>query len=307
MAKVSEQNGFEVYTISSQDGSTHASFVPARGGAGSSIIVPSKDGPRELLFLHDWFWDHSNQHIPGGWPFLFPVCARIERDGKKGDYLYDGRVYNLPSHGFGPKKEWDVVEHANDSVTLQLKEDEETLKEYPFQFTVTLKYRVEPSRLVCEQTYHNTGGMPMPYYAGFHPYFLTPSPEVGKEETMLDYSPKRRFVYNDRLTDLVNTREVPDLPTAVTNEDINENLTQVGKDKETRLILPDGLTIHMAAEGVEDPDLFPYVQLYTMPEKPFFCIEPWMGYPNAINAVKGARWLEPGRAEHGLLCLWTTS
>ena len=63
----------------------------------------------------------------------------------------------------------------------------------------------------------------------------------------------------------------------------------------------------MAAEGVEDPNLFPYVQLYTMTEKPFFCVEPWMAAPNSLNTAKGCRWLEPGAVEHGVLRLWVTN
>ena len=70
--------------------------------------------------------------------------------------------------------------------------------------------------------------------------------------------------------------------------------------------MPDGTTIHMIAEGVEDKDMFPYVQLYTVEDQPFFCVEPWMGFPNALNTVAGSRWLEPGRSEKGVLKIWTT-
>ena len=87
---------------------------------------------------------------------------------------------------------------------------------------------------------------------------------------------------------------------------INERITRVGEDREAKLRLPDGLTIHLAAEGVEDSDLFPYIQLYTMADKPFFCVEPWMAFPNALNTVAGARWLKPGQSERGMLRVWIT-
>ena len=48
-------NTLESMTIISTDGSTQATFVPARGGTISSIIMPGKRGPRELLYLHDFF------------------------------------------------------------------------------------------------------------------------------------------------------------------------------------------------------------------------------------------------------------
>ena len=59
----------------------------------------------------------------------------------------------------------------------------------------------------------------------------------------------------------------------------------------------------MNAGGIDDPSFFSYVQLYTIPEQPFFCVEPWMSFPNAMNTVSGVRWLQPGQTECGILTL----
>lgn len=306
MAERTTQHGHEVLTIASADGSTRASFVPEKGGMGSSIVMPGRDGPRELLFLHDFFWDRQTDKIPGGWPFLFPNCGRLERGGEAGTYLYDGHLYRLPSHGFGPRAAWEVAAEAQDSLTLRLVDTEATRAVYPFEFEILLKYRVAKCVLVCEQTYTNRGQVAMPYYAGFHPYLRTPAPGAGKERVMLDFAPARAFAYNERLTDLARETAVPQVPAPIVHPTVNERIARVASNKEARLILPDGLTVHLAAVGVEDDDLFPYVQLYTMPDKPFFCIEPWMAFPNALNTVAGARWLRPGQSEHGILRLWVT-
>ncbi|WP_304985964.1 hypothetical protein [Coxiella-like endosymbiont] len=37
---------------------------------------------------------------PGGWPFCFPVCARLKRQWKEGVYLFDGTLYQLKIDGF---------------------------------------------------------------------------------------------------------------------------------------------------------------------------------------------------------------
>ena len=148
----------------------------------------------------------------------------------------------------------------------------------------------------------------MPYYAGFHPYFRTPAPGEGKEKVLLDYKPVRAFRYNERFTDLAEPVPPPAVPVGVHSEAVLEQrLTRVGDDRELRVVIPGGPAIHMAAEGVEDPDLFPYIQLYTMADKPFFCVEPWMGFPNALNTVAGARWLKPGQSERGMLRVWVTT
>jgi galactose mutarotase-like enzyme len=291
-------------TITSADGSTQATFVPARGGAACSIIMPGKQGPRELLYLHDFFWDEKIDDLPGGWPFCFPVCARLTRQNKRGAYLYDGKIYEMKIHGFAWYEAWTVEKAGDDYLILVLRDNAHTRQGYPFSFELKLKYKVTRARLTCEQTYHNLSPKPMPYYAGFHPYFLTPPVDAGKEKVRLNYHPTRHLIYNSDLTDIAGEAALFNLPVSVTDTKINEQLTMVGEDKTIELQYPDGDKIHMVAEGVEDPNLFSYIQLYTMAKKPFICVEPWMAFPNAMNSVYGVRWLAPGDSEHGLLTLW---
>ncbi len=297
-------NGFETYTISSTDGSTQASFIPERGGILYSVVMPGQQGARELLFQDEQFWSRSQNSFMGGAPFCFPICGRLERQSHLNAYYYDGRIYELPIHGFAASKPWEVAKAGENHLALTLRDDEETRTVYPFHFTVELHYEVSAKRLFCRQTYTNHGEIPLPYYAGFHPYFLTPSPGQGKEHVILNYTPIRRFRYNQRLTDLVGEQPLFILPTAVSNAEINEQLTQLGEDKQIHLHYPGGDVINLFVEGVEDPDLFSYVQIYTEVDKSFICVEPWMAYPNALNSVAGARWLAPGQSEHGTLRLW---
>lgn len=306
MAEKNIQHGMTTYTITSKDGSSHMTFLPERGGLGSSLIMPTKNGAKELLFQHDFFWEDNWHDLPGGWPFLFPVCARLERNGQRGLYLYSGKQYSLKIHGFGWFMPWEVADESCDSITLCLKANKQTLLDYPFNFEVILRYHITHGSLSCHQTYINHGNHPMPYYAGFHPYLRTPLLNEGKENVMLDYHPIKRFSYNDTLTDVIGEQALFDLPINITNPKATEQLTLLGENKETRLHYPDHSTLHITAEGLEDPDLFPYLQLYTIKEKPFFCIEHWMSFPNALNTVQGVRWLPPGEQETGLLTLWLT-
>lgn len=300
-------NDFAVYTIVSPDGRTRASFVPEKGGVGSSLIMPWQNQDRELLYQHQHFWQRDNHDLPGGWPFIFPICARIERDSIFGNYLYDGELYNLPIHGFASSLPWQVVSNPQqpNRIVLTLKETTATLKCYPFNFNITLEYQVENNIFMCHQTYTNTGNKPLPYYAGFHPYFLTPLPQQGKDEVLLDYKPIRRFRYNERLTDLVGTQQLFPLPASIADPIINEQLVELSADKNITLNFPDGFKFTLRAEGVDDNNMFRYVQLYTQSTEPFICIEPWMSFPNALNSVAGVRWLQPGQSEHGYLQLST--
>ena len=301
------QHDLDVYTVSDDDGSVAVSVVPEMGAAVSSLVMPGLDGSSETMYLHPFFWDKDSERTRGGFPFIFPICARLERDGEAGMYLHDGRRYRMKSHGFSMRVPWRIAEQGESGLTVELLDTEATREQYPFSFRVTLKFSVGAGGLTIEQEYQNRGDKPMPYYAGFHPYFLTPGPGEGKEDVKVDYTAVRCLAYNEKLTDIIGDREIPDFPASAMDPGINEILTRVADEKETRLVLPSGMTIHMVAEGAEDPDLFPYVQLYTMPDKPFFCVEPWMSHPNSLNTLSGARWLEPGQSEHGLLKVWTSN
>lgn len=303
MSQISNFKGYKTYTLRSPDGRLQASFVPEKGGVGYSLLVQLPQGEKELLYLHDFFWEKAWLDLPGGWPFLFPVCARLERDGKQGCYLYDGNLYELPIHGFSWCLPWEVLGCDDQSLILCLKDNAQTRALYPFSFKVMLTYRLENDHLLCDQWYENTGEHPFPYYAGFHPYFLTPPFNKGKSQVILNYQPSRRFIYNDRMTDIVGESSVFKTPVSIMDPEINEQLTQLSEEKKIHLTYPGELELVLEARGVEEANLFPYVQLYTMPEKPFFCVEPWMGFPNALNTVSGVRWLKPGQGERGMLYL----
>ena len=303
---IEEKKGFKTYTIISQDQSSQMTFVPERGGMATSLVFPGVDGQaQEFLHCHDFVWDETIDDLPGGWPFVFPICARISRDGQPETYLYDGKLYQMKIHGFSWYLPWQVVETGQDNeIILVLTDTEQTREQYPFSFEVRLHYKISTGKLICEQSYKNTGDKPMPFAAGFHPYFKVPMP---KDKVMLDYQPTRRFRYNDTLTDLVGEQALFTTPVSIADPAINENLTQVGEDKLLKLNYPDGLSLQMQVTSQEDPDLFSYVQLYHIPNKPFFCVEPWMSFPNAMNTVAGMQWLQPGVVMSAELSLGLTA
>ncbi|MGD9153274.1 MAG: aldose epimerase [Gammaproteobacteria bacterium] len=287
MIKRSIINNFKVYTIISPDDQTKASFVPEKGGVGCSIIMPWQSKPRELLYLHDNFWENDKLDLAGGWPFLFPICGRLDASGG----------YNLPIHGFAPYMSWEVLSSSHLSqLSMQLTATKETLKIYSYKFKLQLTYKVENNKLICEQIYTNMSDEPMPYYAGFHPYFLTPD----KQNTILNFQPIKRLKYNEKLTEIIGEQKSLEFPTSIANPEINEQLHEIEENSLITLQYPDGFKLSMQA--FDENHLFRYLQLYTMKDKPFFCIEPWMSYPGALN-TNAARVLLPGCSETSKLVL----
>lgn len=304
MSDVAEKPLFKVYNLVSPSGESRADIVPELGGIVSSLTLPSPDGPRECLYQSDWFWDPASELTRGGIPLLFPICGRLLKDGEPGRYDVDGQPYTLPIHGFAMRRPWHVhSQDRPDLFRLSLTDSAETRAMYPFAFELTLIYHLTDNGFQIGLTVHNTGSRPMPYYAGFHPYFLTPPPGAGKENVLFDATPIKRHLYNADLTDLVGTGPVPALPTSITNPSLNELLIEVGDKGLSRILYPDGWELAMAATGKEDPTLFRYRQYYTLPDQPFFCDEPWMSHPGAMNRPGAARILQAGQAESGAISI----
>ena len=291
--------------IIASDQKTKAILVPELGGWVSSLELPFASGVREILFQHDYAWRPELKDLRGGLPFLFPVCARVSRNNQENIYLYDGKQYELWIHGFSAYEKWAVDQVTDNSIEMVLRDNENTLKRYPFRFEVRLKYEVQPGKLICYQTYQNNEPTrDMPYYAGFHPYFRVSGQcqceahcngNCVKEKTVVNFSAVRRLRYNETLTDIVGEQAILPMPSVITNPDINEQLSVLDKNKAATLTFSNGeaINIHIT----QNPDYFPYLQLYTIPEKPFFCVEHWMGFPNAMNTVSGVRWLKPNAVE----------
>lgn len=285
-----------IYTICSPDGMTEATISPELGGFVASLIFPFLSGRRETLFLHDNALDPGFIGLRGGVPFIFPICGRVTQGGREGVYVYDGKEYVLPIHGLSAYEKWEVLHHDKHSVELILKSNARTLSLYPFRFAVILKWRVENKKLMCHQQYRNLESEKvMPFYAGFHPYFLTPDVHAGKEKMMIDFKAVKRLKYNTTLTDVVGEQAMINTPISIMDPVVNEQLFLLGADTCARLSYPDGEALAMTASD----DLFSYLQLYHESDQPFFCVEHWMGFPNAMN-TGDVCWLNAGESKEAV-------
>lgn len=294
---VDKIHGFEAYTLKAADHKTQATLIPERGAWVSSLILPFKTQTREVLFQHDYAWDAQLNDLVGGIPFIFPVCARIGRNNQDGVYLYEGQQYHLKIHGFSWYMKWEVIQVEEDNIELCLRPNDETRERYPFEFEVRLHFKVLPGKLECHLTFKNSDSKMMPYYAGFHPYFLVKD----KANTVLHFNTSKRLKYNEAMTDIIGEEPALSLPTPVNNPVINEQLSMLNGSREATLTFPNDevLTLNIT----ENAEYYNFIQLYNIPEKPFFCVEHWMSFPNAINTMSGVRWLKPQQEERATYCV----
>lgn len=278
---------FEKITITAPNQQSHFVVVPALGGMGISLQLLHENKLRELLYLPDDFWQQQDKKWQGGWPFCFPICGR-------------NTCNTLPMHGFACDMPWQVQEQQHDAVTLVLQHTNETLAVYPYQFKLSLAYQIGNNYLSCTQTVTNLSDEPMPYYAGFHPYFLTPLAD--KAQTQVNFASNSRKKYNSDLTDIIGDLPALNLPKPITDPALNEQLSVLSPNH-TQLIFADSACIDMSVTGLSREHMYDYIQLYTQKNKPFFCIEPWMNYPNALNHKNDLIKLKPKSTEKAQLTI----
>lgn len=298
MAQANSHNGLRVFSLASADGLTRADIVPELGGTVSSLILPGPSGhPRECLHQEAWFWDPRTPETRGGIPLLFPICGRLLKDNLPGVYLHHGHPFVLPIHGFAMRLPWEIAEsNKPDRLSLRLTDSDLTRKMYPFSFKLELHFCVSDTRFSCRLTVHNTGDAPMPYYAGFHPYFATPPAHAGKAQTILEAYPCSQLLYNATKTNVIGFSPPPAFPMSIENDAFKGLLLDVRDREETRLTFSDGFCIRQTASS-----LFRYRQFYTLPNAPFFCDEPWMAPAGTMNSSAPAHHLSPGQSESGTL------
>ena len=217
---------------------------------------------------------------------LFPVCGRLW----EGKHLYDGKAYEMGSHGFARGKEWEVIHQKPTALTLQLKPDGETLAQYPFRFILEMTYTLTEDSLAVTTIVRNEDDKVMPFAVGGHPGFNVPLAEGTEYEDYrlvfdepcqpLKFICDENCFYLDKMTlfPLVGDRVLPLQHNLFDNDAIFLENAAPGvtlrSDKTER-------SVHLAF-----PDS-PYLGIWHTPksEAPFVCIEPWVAAPARAGVV----------------------
>jgi galactose mutarotase-like enzyme len=214
-------------------------IAPQRGALVTSFSIDNT----ELFYLDRATFSDLTQNVRGGIPLLFPHAG-----------LSKGKLYNLFQHGFVRRMTWNVIGQDGSSITLQLLSNDETRKDFPFDFELKLKAEVSANTLTHTFTIINKGDKPMPTAYGTHPYFLIPQAE------------KQNMTAN---IDGFNPKEIDWLG------GFDRSFANPGR-------------IHIQMPGKKltlqsDPDVFKVVRIWHLVEKDFICIEPWTRDSFAID------------------------
>ena len=86
----------------------------------------------------------------------------------------------MKQHGFARNRPWTASRSSDTSVTFELASDERTRAAYPWDFALAYRYSLTGTELRIDQHIENRSNEPMPFAAGFHPYFYMNDADKGR-------------------------------------------------------------------------------------------------------------------------------
>lgn len=236
---------------------------------GAELIRLEKDNQNCIWTVDDTYWNKTS-------PILFPIVGRLKNDS----YKYDGKTYELPRHGFARNFEFQILNKTENSIIFVLDSNSETLKNYPFEFQLQLEYELDGNELKMKYSVENKSQVTMPFSIGAHPAFAI-------ENSFSDYSLKfnqtEEFISYELDNEQFNT-----ISKKIQSENgiIDLNYTLFEKDALVfKHLESNELTLLKKKEPVLSVQFegFPYLGIWTKPNAPFLCIEPWCGLADNVN------------------------
>lgn len=239
---------------------------------GAELVSFYNNGRNYIWAIDEKFWNKTS-------PVLFPIVGRLKND----EYTFSENKYQLPRHGFARNHEFEISSQNEELVTFSLKESEETLTNYPFNFELKIQYTLKDSQLEIAYSVINNSNTIMPFSLGAHPAFAIDS-------DFEDYSllfEKDDVLVNHELENENFTGKSVAIP--LINNQLPLSYSLFEKDAIVLKKLDSEKVVLLKKEIpylAVDYKGFPNLGIWTKPEAPFLCIEPWCGFADNINTKR---------------------
>lgn len=255
-----------IYTLENQ----HLKISLSNHGGELHSIKGKKDNTEFLWSGDEAYWKYHA-------PILFPIVGKVFN----GKYTVDGITYELPQHGLARVRDFEMIEQTKNSISFELKYSEDTLKVYPFKFSLIIKYTLNDINLSIDYIVKNLDNKEMYFSIGAHPAFMCPIENDKFDDYYFEFNEKE----NASIMQLVgpgyfSKEEKPYLK--------DENIINLSTDlfKNDALVFKNLKSNKISLKSKNhkkylefDFGELPYLGLWTKDTgAPFVCIEPWFGH-----------------------------
>lgn len=237
--------------------------------------------------------------VRGGNPILFPFNARVF---DKGDIHFwraaDGVRRAMPMHGLARQGTFKVTHIDARSFVALFVPGEEARACYPYDYEFVVTYRFEATALTCEFSLTNRGKEPLPWSAGHHFYFTVPWTEGTQRSDYVIRIPAAKRLKQDKAGQLgpgPNLQLEENLANPALIDTLHTDLTGNEVVFGERGSLGD-VHVQLGTAKVPAPNAT-FVTWTLAEESPYYCVEPWMGPPNAPEHKVGLHFVAPGETQ----------
>ena len=247
----------------------------------SILTAEIKHTGAELCSLKDnlnkeYIWNGNPEFWGKHSPVLFPIIGTLKNNA----YQHNNSQYHLSRHGFAREMEFELIDKQESRAVFSLSASQETKAKYPFDFDLHLVYTLENKTLKIEYKVFNKGESKMPFSIGAHPAFDLPNnfdnySLAFETKDSLDY-----YLLEDGLISNTTNSVALDQNELHLNYKLFENDALVFKNIESKSVTI--LENSKPFLKVNYPN-FPDLGIWTPPNAPFICIEPWFGYSDTVN------------------------
>ncbi len=226
----------------------------------------------------EYIWEGNPDFWGKHSPVLFPIVGTL----KNNTFQIDNSEYHLSRHGFARDMTFELIHKKENAVTFSIQSSTDTLKIYPFEFELQIRYTVEGKKLNIEYKVINKNQTKMPFSIGAHPAFALAG---NFEDYAIEFEKKEALVYNLLENDLISNK------TQILEK--KDNLVQLDyqlfendalifkslKSKKLSILKDQKTLLKVNYKG------FPHLGIWTKKDAPFLCIEPWHGYSDTNKST----------------------
>lgn len=230
----------------------------------------------------EYLWQGDTNY----WRFHAPICFPIIGSLVEDTCFVDSSPYNMTVHGFARDMNFDIYKQESDSVSFILKSNDETLKKYPYKFSLIINYKLINNKLTVSYEVKNDDNKEIYFSIGAHTAFNCPlNPDLKLEDYYLSFKDEEKvepfllsggFLLNKKKVLYEKTNKIH-----VSKELFQNDVIILENLKNKEITIGTDKNDHYVTVSFKD---FPYFAIWSKPTgAPFICIEPWFGLPDVAG------------------------
>ncbi len=226
-------------------------------------------------------WEGNADFWGGISPVLFPIIGALKDE----QYIFEGQTYELPRHGFARRRIFAVKESSENEVIFELNSDEESLKIYPFKFSLEIRYTLIENKLTVSYQVKNLSENEMYFSLGAHPGFAIDTKNgLNYNDYEIAFSDDEKLEIHPLIDNLISnetqTIELDNKILPLSYELFSKDALVMTTMKSKKLILRNKKNQNKVTFTFSN---FPYFGIWAAKNADFVCLEPWQGIADLEN------------------------